>query len=764
MKVPCKNIPTFDCNTSTWSTTSFEDQFAFGAFLLEHCFKEPGQYQFHKSFSKQLWVEHALSFTKNGRYIHHAPNTEEYKQFWEQEKLKCRLGVLWKYEDRWYYTTRDYYFLLNYFRLVNKEVGYEESFTDARDGQYHMMLYEKLAEIFHQNSVILKRRQFMFSNCHIAKSLNYLYFENTKRIKWFAHDGKYIDNVNGSWFYLTLAKEFINKHTGWTKAFSPDNNGEIVQRVQVQRSPGKWEFIGNQSSIIANTMAKSPSAGVGGPTYMGWYEEGGIAPTADVTYGFIEPAIKSGTTRVGTFIIGGSVGDLKECAPLKKYMLNPEVNGFLGINTKWYSKQGTPRLCGLFIPAQYCMPEAMDEHGNSLVELALHILDKSEKEGWKAGEMKGSQMVVKDEPAWNKLEEKAYILMKSQNPRYIEEAFDTREIPIFHPLLCERRQEQLKLMEEKNLLYKRQGLFINMKFQEVKDIKYNPPSELQYPINPEQKDKRGLVNIYEEYDPRFEYFAGVDNIDSDTTVTSESVFSIHIYRKAYTEVDIISKKQKMIPGKLVACWAGRFDSIDETNDHGLALLLHYNAKACTERNRPNFINHCKRLNHRKVLVLAKDLPFDKDIDVYGKENGQFGVHRDSGKKVLGELQKTTKEILYGEKQVIYLDQIDKPQAEHSDDDDKQGIIKKIIRGYDYIDDYWTLEEIKKYNEHDNFDRVDSLMYCLHYANAEELSFANKLITVQTQSKISEEEPYIKSSKSRSLIGRRTNRRQNLLNY
>ena len=60
-----------------------------------------------------------------------------------------------------------------------------------------------------------------------------------------------------------------------------------------------------------------------------------------------------------------------------------------------------------------------------------------------------------------------------------------------------------------------------------------------------------------------------------------------------------------------------------------------------------------------------------------------------------------------------------------------GKIKQIIRGYDEIDDYWLLEELKKYNEEDNFDRVDSALYAIHYGTAEELSFQNKLIQVDT---------------------------------
>lgn len=759
MKIPCKNIPTYDNSTNVWTTTSFKNQYEFGDFLNEKCFKEPGEYQFHKSFSKKHWIEAAINFDTNKRYTSYAEDTKEYKEFWKSEELKCRLGIIYIYDGRHYYLTRDYYFMINYFRLVNKEQGYTESFMDVRDGQYHMMLYEKIAEIFGQNSVVLKRRQFAYSNCHVAKSQNFLIFENNKRIKWFASDGKYLDNANGSWSMLDISIKHINEHTGWYKDFSPNTSGKIIQRIQMKdsRSDGGWKWVGNESSIIANTMAKDPASGVGGPTYYAWYEEGGIAPTADVTFGFIDPALLSGGQRVGSFSIGGSVGDLEQCAPLKKYTLFPENNGFLGVKTKLYDKDGVERVCGLFIPAQYCMPEAMDEHGNSLPDLALEILDKSENIGWKKGEMKGNTLIHKDEPAWVKMDEKDYILKKSQNPRYIDEAFAWRKTSEFNVQKCQKRQDQLKILDEEKKRFVLEGLFVEGKFIELKDFKGDKPSEMVYPIDPKLIDKRGIVKIYEEYIHGCEYYGGVDSIDSDITTTSNSVFSIHIYRRSYTEFDISTGKTKTIPGKLVANWAGRFDSVDDTNEHGMQLLIMYNAMACCERNKPNFINHCKRRQQGKFIALSKDLPFDKDIDVSGKENGSSGVWRDSGGRVLKELIRTSKDYLNSEMNVVYLDV--------EEDTDEIGKIKQIIRGYDHIDDYWTLEEFKRYNKEDNFDRVDSAMYAIHYGTAEELSFANKVKHIESRpNKNPQEKPHFNIIQPRNLLGSKSTKRRNLLNY
>lgn len=760
MKVPCKNIPYYNINKKEWSTKSFEDQYEFAEFLEKNCFKEIGEYKFHKSFSNDLWQEKGNAFDKNGRYIDFAENTTEWKDFWDNEKLKCRLGVLWEIDGRWYYTTRDYYFLINYFRLENKEDNYRESFPTVRDGQYHMMLYEKIAEMYDMNSGVVKRRQFMYSNCHVGKSINYLWFENNKRIKWTASDESKIVGPESSWHMLNIAKKHLNLHTGWHRLFSPDGQGEIVQRVKIKKPDGDWYFKGNESMIVTSTTKKDPSAPVGGPTYWLWYEEGGIAPTADLTFRYMEPAIQSGGIRTGSMTIGGSVGDLNQCKPLKDMILEPNQYGIYSVPTKFYDETGIIKMCGLFIPAQCGMPEATDEHGNSLVDLALHILEKSEKEGWKVGEMKGNVLVRKDEEAWINMKEEQYILKKSQNPRTLKEAFAYRDIPTFNVPYIERRQEQLKRLYGTDAFYRKQGLLERDKngkpyLKQLHEfLEIHRPTELEYPINEKSFDKRGVVNIYEEYNPKCSYYAGVDSTEVEITNTSKSVFSMTVYRRSYTEEDITTGKTRTVPGKIVATWAGRFNSSEETFDHGMMLLEMYKAKAACERNKPGFINHCRRNGKSLLIARRNELPFDKDIDVTASENDQFGVWRDSAGKLLKELIGKAKEYLSSETSVEYLD---KPDSEDI------GKIKVVRRGYDIIDDYWLAEELKLYNRDDNFDRVDSFLYAIAFGVAEELSF-RKVVTVQSN-EIKKKPVQIQKSEINLLsYGRTANRSRNMLKY
>jgi len=92
MKIPIKNIPFCNIDTNAWSTKSFNNQKEFADFLVENCFKEPGEYFFHRSFTVDGgWVESANNFNNKGRYIDYSEDTEEYWDFWDNEELKCRL-------------------------------------------------------------------------------------------------------------------------------------------------------------------------------------------------------------------------------------------------------------------------------------------------------------------------------------------------------------------------------------------------------------------------------------------------------------------------------------------------------------------------------------------------------------------------------------------------------------------------------------------------------------------------------------------------
>jgi hypothetical protein len=262
MKIPIKNIPTYDNQTDTWSTTSFETQQEYVDFLWS-CFKDCGEYEFDSSTLK--WNMLAKKFTETGFYTDLPKGTQSRKAFWNTEKLKSRLGVIWKNGDKTWYLTRDFYFFLNFCPITNKEQGFAETFVSIRDPQYHMALYEKLAEASHLHSCILKRRQMAYSFYHAAKMINTIFFEKKAICKLFASDDDFITGENGTWKFIESYRNFLNKYTDWKREFTGGAQSWI-QKERVKTN-GQWEDKGLESTLIALTLKKDPKKGVGGPLY-----------------------------------------------------------------------------------------------------------------------------------------------------------------------------------------------------------------------------------------------------------------------------------------------------------------------------------------------------------------------------------------------------------------------------------------------------------------------------------------------------------------
>lgn len=749
MKVPIKNIPTFDANKNEWSTTSFETQKEFATFLLKNCFKEPGEYEFDES--TRGWNKLAQIFDAERAYTQYPENSTDYWNFWDEEELKCRLGIIWKHNDKQWYLTRDYYFLLNFCPIINKEKGNEESFASIRDVQYHMMLYEKIAELLHLHSCILKKRQMMFSFCHAAKILNFGWFENKKTMKLLASDEAYIDDVNGTWKFINAYKNHLNQYTGWVRIFSPESYPQIQQKEKIKVN-GKWVTEGNESTIVAKTLKRDVTTAVGGPGYWILHEEGGIAPKADQTKGYLDPALESGNEKSGSFCIGGSVGDLEQCKPLKQFLLKPEPYEFLAVPTKWYDETKQTKMCGLFIPTQYGMPQAVDEFGNSLVEKALKLLEEQEEH-------------------WKTLKPEEYILKKSQNPKTIKEAFAWRKQAYFHTQRIERRQEELKIQLKNGEIKQQQGLLYEDNNGEIKLKKlsefneYERPQEIEYPVKETLRDKRGCVTIWEmpELGTPNLYYAGVDPIGLQDNYTSPSVFSMHIYKRGYTEIDQTTGDKKTVRGRIVATYRGRFKSVEDTNEQGLLLLRLYKAKAACERNKDNFINYCRRKGFSTLIAKKHELPFDKDIDMAGTKNDEYGIYKGTD----GALERTLKKNAYD-----YLETEIDTIHKKIKDSDEIGEVVKTIRGYQLVNDYWMLEEYKLYNDEDNFDSFISSSLAISYGTAAELTYEKKVYTTSKEVKPKEPpKPKIRSmlpvygrSYQQRRPGQKNNKLRSSLNY
>lgn len=676
-----KEVATY--RSGHWSTTTFHTRDEFRDFMLM-LFKEPGQYDFDST--SLVFNEQARRFQKQGYYCSAPLKSKDFIAYWNDQKDKCRNGIIVHSDDntKTWYISRDYYMWLNFLPIYDKEEK-RFDFAKVRDAQYHMALYEHLAELHYKHAVILKKRQIASSYFHMAKLINQWVFEEGAVLKIGASLKDYI-NEKGSWKFLEEYRNFLNEHTAWYRPAEPDKVGAWNQQIKV-RVNGRDTYRGLKGSINTYSFEKNPTNGVGGPVTYFFHEEAGIAPNMHDTYGFMKPALKSGHIITGQFIAAGSVGDLDQCEPLKNYVLNPEENGFYGVESNLIDNDGQIGMTGLFIPEQWSMPPYIDDYGNSLVKEALEAL---EKEFAKA---------KKD------LDPAAYQLEISQHPRTIEEAFATRKVSRFPQHLVSK---QLQRIQEKTYPVEYLELSRNAEGKIIDKPSRKIPI-MEFPISKKTEDKEGVLCIYERphKDPPFGmYYAAVDPVGEGKTTTSESLCSIYVYKNPVEVIKDAGNGQvsnSIERDMIVASWCGRFDDLNKTHERLELLIEWYNAWTVVENNVALFIQYMISKRKQKYLVPKDMILFLKDI------GANRNVFQEYGWKNVGTLFKGTV-LSYG---IEFL----KEELDH--ETTAEGDITKTIYGVERIPDPMLLKEMQAYQEGLNVDRLVAFCSLIAFAKVQQ---------------------------------------------
>ena len=659
------NIPTYE--NGQWTETEFASREDFKAFILS-IFKEPGKYEFNET--SRIFNEQARNFNSNGYYCTAPVRTKDYMSYWDDQKNKCRNGILVKSGTKNWYITRDYYMWLNFLPIFDKEQQ-KFDFAKIRDAQYHMALYELLAELHYKHSAILKKRQIASSYFHVGKLINQLWFEAGVTLKMGANLKDYI-NEKGSWKFLEEYAAFLNEHTAWYRPMNPNKVMMWQQKIEVRKGDRKTE-VGLKGTMQGMSFEKSPTNGVGGPVKYFFHEEAGIAPKMNVTYGYIKPALKSGMITTGMFIAAGSVGDLDQCDPLKKMILEPDANDIYAVESNLLDEHNAWGRSGLFIPEQWSMPPYIDDHGNSLVEESLKALDDYFEECKKTMDPEDYQLEV------------------SQHPRNIAEAFKHRKVSKFPSHLV---NNQIKRIEDKEYSYEYLDIYRDTTDGTVKVKDSNKQPIKEFPISKKTEDKSGVLVVYERpvKDPVFgQYYASIDPVAEGKTTTSESLCSIYVMKAPVevTKVTLGETETYIEPDKIVAAWCGRFDDIKHTHERLELIIEWYNAWTVVENNVSLFIQYMISRKKQRYLVPKDQIMFLKDLAA------NKNVFQDYGWRNTG--------VLFKQHLLSYAIEYTKEELDVETKED--GTVVKTKYGIERIPDIMLLKEMQAYVDGLNVDRM-----------------------------------------------------------
>jgi len=673
-----ERIPTW--RNGNWEVTEFGNREEFKSFVLDR-FKEPGQYGFNEDTA--IFNEQATIFNERNYFCQAPIKSKDFVNYWDDQKVKNRNGIIVISGDKTWYVCRDYYMWLNFLPIYDKEESLF-GFAKVRDAQYHMALYELLAELHYKHSAILKKRQIASSYFHSAKLINQVWFEEGVTLKMGASLKDYI-NEKGTWKMLDEYSAFLNEHTAWYRPFNPSKTLMWQQKIEVRKGNRKSE-VGLKGTIQGMSFEKDPTNGVGGPCKYFFHEEAGIAPKMNDTFEYIRPALKSGFITSGMFIAAGSVGDLDQCEPLKEMILKPEVNDIYAVESNLIDKDGTHGKSGLFIPEQWSMPPFIDDYGNSKIEEALVALEE-QFATWK-----------KELPA------DKYQLRISQHPRNIEEAFAYRKESKFPQHLV---NAQIRRILDKEISIE----YVNLIRDEhdkvvIKETRKLPINEFPVPKN--AVDKEGVVVIYERpvKDPSFGmYYASIDPVGEGKTTTSDSLCSIFVY-KAPTEVTKVEADtvNSYVEGdKIVASWCGRFDDIKQTHERLENIIEFYNAWTLVENNVSLFIQYMMMKRKQKYLVPKDQILFLKEI------TSNKAVYADYGWKNTGTLFKSHL-LSYA---IEYL------QEKLDEEIDEDGKVVRTKFGVERIPDIMLLREMQAYQDGLNVDRLVAFSALVAFAKIQQ---------------------------------------------
>ena len=671
------NIPTY--NNGQWTTTEFSSNEELAKFVLS-IFKEPGKYEFDET--SFIFNSEARRFNKDGFYCGSPFRSKDFMAYWDDQKNKCRRGVIYKVKDKTWYITRDYYMWLNFLPIYDKEEK-KYGFAKVRDAQYHMALYEILAELNNKHCAILKKRQIASSYFHMAKILNTYWFEEGSVCKIGASLKDYI-NDKGSWKFLDEYKTFLNEHTAWYRPCTPEKVLLWEQKIEVRVNNRKTAR-GLKSKIQGASFEKNATTGVGGPTTYFFHEEAGIAPKMMDTYEYLRPAMSSGMMTTGMFIAAGSVGDLEQCNPLKEMILNPTVNDIYAVETNLMDADGTSGLAGLFIPEQWSMPPYIDDFGNSKIDEALESIT-IERKKWK-----------------NELTPEQYQLRISQKPMNIAEAFAYRKQSIFPQGIL---QKQMRKISDKDYSYEHIELEREQEGIVAKRSNRLPISK--FPVDKKSSNKEGVLVVWERpvKNPEFGmYYASVDPVSEGKTTTSDSLCSIFVYknpveirRETPDGIETIIEKDK-----IVAAWCGRYDDINKTHDQLEKIVEWYKAWTVVENNISLFIQHMIARRKQKFLVPKQQILFLKDL------GSNRTVYQEYGWKNTGTLFKNHL--------ISYAIEFIREQID--EETDINGSVISQTLGVERIPDPMLLKEMLAYYPGLNVDRLVAFSALIAFAKVQQ---------------------------------------------
>ena len=661
-----------------------------------------------------------FSYTELDSYHKGMPVSVEFTRFWTREANRRRNGMtanckLYFKDMEEYFDpntsnkrkeqllkplriTGDHYNFLNYGRIYRSLTKEERSkypknakipkkrygFPGFIDGQYWNF---KIDEFIANNEYHLcksKARRKGYSYMRGSQGASTVNSNKNVTIVLAAYDLSYLTDPGATTDMVKTNLDWYETNTVWKRLYLSENLRAIELGYKKSKE-GNIKY-GYRSKVLSEACAKNESAVVGKDAFEIDFEESGKFPNLSEVMDVTTSTTEDGAQRTGTIRIYGT-GGTKDAnwEAFSKYFYNPVQNEMMPFENV-FDDNSRHLTCGFFHGQYWGYFPYVDEHGNSLL-IEAYNHDYARKEEAKRTK-KVSDAIIFIAQRANKPSE---AFLNTRDNLFASSALNDWIIRLEHDTDVQFYKDGI-VQEDKD---SGKISFVTNETLRSRNEEYHDYIE-DFPLK-RDTDIRGCIRqLYPPYYidghvPEGTYFITYDpvglDIDKKNLTIRHSLNSIKVWMYPFNPTPFGGKR-------IVASYAGRFDTLTETDAMILRLAKYYNAKILPETDRGEIVKNFKSWG--ELPRLLKD-----PTSIISK--GRYAPNASYGMKI-GDL--TTKlEALRQLKELLYTNM-------GTDENDKP------IYFLHYIYDITFLKELQKFTVGGNFDRIsDAVLATYEYNRA-----------------------------------------------
>lgn len=660
-----------------------------------------------KFINTYLFSEAADYYRKHNEYTPYKIDSLPHRQFRKREQYRRKHGfeapclIDPKGTIHNVRITGNHYNFLNYTRMeqldestikrgkVNTAKKHYDfpKFLDAQFWFFHVL---EFAENNGFHVIIDKTRRGGFSYINASTAANRVNAYSRKVVINVAIDKKYLTQRGGLSNFAINNLKFYEEKTPFKRGIYSTVNTDFRLGYKL---PNGIEADNSWSSALLSVSAfNDPDCAIGKDAVEVNVEELSTMDNFDAFMEVTEPAMRTGAYTTGILKCWGTAtsGDM---STFEANFYNPKAYHFMPFEDVWDTDM-RGEICGYFKP--YCWglqgeidgEYGVDKDGNSNLEVSLKIAAR--------------ERMQKKESAKTYAE---YINYLGQYALFPAESFSSATENIFSSEELTAWETRLRLDPDFRFYIDGQLERINGVVSFKSNVRLAKEGKKVYDYiqgvpRRGNEDPHGCVRIwfmpeYEEYFddetkrmikgiPKGKYSLSYDPVGVDKE--KKEITDRHSHNSIAVWEN--PSERNGFKQKMVACYYGRPDKLEEADEIFLNLAIFYGAvgTAGVETNRGETVSNFRKWGYLKYL--EHEPLFVWDPTIKGKVSTTYGYNVGGADKKLNALR-LVKEMLYEE------------VGKKEDGSPKYA--------FEFILDYQTILELKKWNAEGNFDRVSQLI-------------------------------------------------------